>query len=101
MPTCKCCHKFFEADDFMTDNLDDMDICPDCYYGGGMLDEDDANFDDADFVDFDDDDDLTDDCDEQDSAIIREFLDEDEFSDIEDLGDYDDRLELEEGDYEV
>lgn len=103
MPICNCCRKHFDVEDFMDDNITESSICPDCYYSGNMIDD---GFDECDEDDIDEDS-----YEDEDSQIIREALgddlgydesdddfDEDEFSYDED--DYDDRLDMEEGDYE-
>ena len=104
---CKSCHRHFDTDDFMDDNLEESEICPDCYYGGGMVEEDDTDIDDCPFDDSDEFGDEEESQDEHDSRIIRSVLgddvadqdiSDDEFED--DLDDYEDRLDAEEGDYE-
>lgn len=107
MPICNCCGKHFDVDDFMDDNITESNICPDCYYGGNMIDDGLDEYDED--TDLDDNDD--DSYEDEDSRVIREALgddlgyaesdeefDDDEFSDEED--DYEDRLDAEEGDYE-
>lgn len=107
MPICDCCRKHFDVEDFMDDNITESSICPDCYYGGNMIDDvldeydEDTDLDDIDDESYED----------EDSRAIREALgddlgydesdeefDEDEFGDDED--NYEDRLDMEEGDYE-
>ena len=107
MPICSCCNKFFDVDDFMDDNITESLVCPDCYFGGDMMDNegcDDEEF----FEELDDLEDETDDYEDEDARIIRQALGDDlgyedesmddDFGDEED--DYEDRLEIEEGDYE-
>ena len=103
MSICNYCRKHFDVEDFMDDNITESNICPDCYYGGNMIDDGFDEYDEDIILDDIDDDSYED----EDSRAIREVLgddlsydesDEDEFSDDED--DYDDRLDIEEGDYE-
>lgn len=86
MPKCVVCGMPFEMDDFMGDNIDSSNVCPDCYYIGDM-ELDDVDLDDDDFWDDDDDDINTDDLTDDDDL-------DDEFDD------YEDRLDAEEGGYE-
>ena len=110
MAYCVSCHKHFDIDDFMDTNITESDICPDCYYGGGMVEPDDNGVDPYD-DDVDTEDELYDDDFEEDeddrliqSVIGSNFddIDDEEFDDDEfaDEDDYEDRLDAEEGDYE-
>ena len=107
MPICNCCRKHFDVEDFMDGNITESSVCPDCYYGGNMIDDGFDEYDEDAILDDIDDDSYED----EDSRVIREALggdlgydesdeefDDDEFSDDED--DYEDRLDIEEGDYE-
>lgn len=103
MAYCKSCGKHFDMDDFMEDNVDYSDVCPDCYYGGDMCEgeifENDDLIDDDDVI-------IEDFNDAEDARTIEEFLGndmeyddiDDEFGDIE--SDYEDCIEAEEGEYE-
>ena len=83
MPFCTSCDKFFEADDYLNDDMEDMTVCPDCYYGGGMNEVDDTDFEDDDSEG------------QYEDDIFTEYMDEEA-----DLDDYENRLDAEEGGYE-
>ena len=106
MARCTSCGKYFDQDDYMSDEYDGATVCPDCYFGGGVVeDEDELDFDDE-LVD------TSDEYDEEDEDVrtIRQYFgdeldtsDDEEFSDDEfrdEFDDYEDRLDCEEGDYE-
>lgn len=107
MSICNCCRKYFDVEDFMDDNITESSICPDCYYSGNMIDDGLDEYDeDTDLNDIDDES-----YEDEDSCAIcgtfgddlgydesDEEFDDNEFSDDED--DYEDRLDMEEGDYE-
>ncbi len=102
MPICMHCKRAFDVDDFMDDNITESNVCPECYYGGDMMEINDID----DYDDVFDDDDMEDEYDEEDSRTIRAALGEDTMGDLDDddfsdeLDDYEDRLDFEEGDYE-
>lgn len=108
MSQCTSCGKYFDQDDFMSDEYEGSTLCPDCYFGGGAIEEDEEL--DCDLeseLDFTDDED----CEDEDTKIFKEFFgddldqddecddfDEDEFRD--EFDEFEDRLDAEEGDYE-
>lgn len=108
MARCTSCGKYFDQDDFMSDEYEGTSLCPDCYFGGGAIEDDEEiDYDRESELDFTDDEDYED----EDAKIFKEFFgdemdrdedcgdfDEDEFSD--EFDDYEDRLDAEEGDYE-
>ena len=112
MPYCSSCKKFFDMDDFMDTNITESDVCPDCYFGGGMVEPEDEHDPYDDDTQYHEEDLLDDELDEddEDSRVIQEMLgndfgndiDDEEFEDEEffDEEDYEDRIEAEEGDYE-
>lgn len=109
MSICTICGKPFDVEDFMDSNIDESSICTDCYYGGNMIEIDDVDYDKCGEFDEDDFDIDEEDYVEEDSRTILETfgadvigdLSDDEFNDdFDELDDYEDRLELEEGDFE-
>lgn len=109
MSICKRCGKPFDVEDFMDSNIYESIYCPECYYGGNMVDTDDVDY--GEYEEFDEDysDFEEDDYDDEDARTIREALgsdvmgdlSDDEFEgDFDELDDYEERLEFEEGDFE-
>lgn len=102
MARCTSCGKYFDQDDFMSDEYEGSTLCPDCYFGGGAIEDEELDCDqEGSELDLDDD------IEDEDDKIFREFLDDldqdDEWDDDEfddEFDDYEDRLDAEEGDYE-
>ena len=88
MAFCRSCNRHFDMDDFNFD-IDYSDVCPECYYSGAVVEEDDTDDDEYrnDGSDYDDYDeyDTEDDADEEDSHIIQQFLGDELDEDYEEL----------------
>lgn len=107
MARCTSCGRYFDQDDFMSDECEGSTLCPDCYFGGGAIEDDEE-------IDYDQEGselDLDDDIEDEDDKILKEFFgdemdqdeecddfDDDEF--VDELDEFEDRLDAEEGDYE-
>lgn len=53
MPLCVRCGHHFDQDDYFDEDLyDDMSVCPDCYFLGGGLPNQDDELDDIDDIDY-------------------------------------------------